>query len=104
MLGYTVSVSRQKDGGVSPANFNSPMGDFLAIWSPELLDLKWIQDVVRAGNGIDLGGDGYPCRFTIRAEKFLPVLKESPPIKIDKDAVANCRPDEWLLMEVWDQS
>lgn len=104
MLAYTVSAYRQKDGGASPANFSSPKGDFLAIWSPELLDLKWIQEVVRAGNGIDLGGNGYPCRLTVRAEHILPLLEEEPPREIDGGAVANCRPDEWLLIEVWDQS
>jgi hypothetical protein len=104
MLAYTVSVYRQKDGGASPANFDSPKGDYVAGWNPELLDHLWIQGVVQEGNGIDLGGNGYPFRLTVRAEHLLPILEETPPHYIEKDVVASCRPDEWLLIEVWDQS
>jgi hypothetical protein len=103
MLAFQVSVYRQQDGGASPATFDSPRGEHLTTLSPELTDHIWIQEVVRTGNGIDLGGNGYPFRLTVRAEHLLPILEEEPPL-IDKAAAANCRPDEWLLIEVWDQS
>ncbi len=104
MLAFTISLYRQPDGGASPAKLDSLKGDFLAVWSPELLDHYWIQGVVSRANGIDLGGNGYPFRLTAQAEHILPILKEEPPEKMDAAAVARCRPDEWLLIEVWDQS
>jgi hypothetical protein len=104
MLAYQVSVYRQQDGGASPATFSSPKGERLAVLSPELLDHKWMQEVVRAGNGIDLGGNGYPFRLTVTAGHLLPILEQDPPLGVDKAVAANCRPDEWLLIEVWDQS
>jgi hypothetical protein len=35
MLAYTVSVYRQKDGGASAANFDSPKGDYVKRGDPE---------------------------------------------------------------------
>jgi hypothetical protein len=69
-----------------------------------LLDHIWIQGVVEDGDGIDLGGNGYPFRLTVKAKHMLPILEETPPRYIEKAVVASCRPEEWLLIEVWEQS
>ena len=77
------------------------------------------------GKVIDLGGKGYPCRYTTTAEFLIPRITDRPPgarinwlreagdVITDKwegktaaggAAVAQCRLDEWLLVEAWDES
>jgi hypothetical protein len=42
MLGWHVSVYRQKEGGGSPATFESPEGARLAVWQADWDGLKWL--------------------------------------------------------------
>jgi len=86
--------------------------------------LDWLYQLVKAGNAIDLGGNGYPRRFTSTAEHLVPRISEKLPearhtwvydphdilwdkwegkAVIDCAAAERCRPDEWLLVEEWDQ-
>ncbi len=74
---------------------------------------------------IDLGGNGYPCWYTATAQQLIPFVMNEPPhahrvwgsgpydilgdgwegkTVIDSAAIADCRPDEWLLVEAWDES
>jgi hypothetical protein len=87
--------------------------------------LDWLNELVKAGKAIDLGGDGYPCRYTAIAEYLIPRIADMPPgaranwlreasdvitdqwegkTVVDGAAVSQCRPDEWLLVEAWDES
>lgn len=87
--------------------------------------LDWLNDLVKAGHAIDLGGTGYPLRFTATAARIVPRLAGEPPYAhhvwirevgdtvnekwagrtvIDGAVVAACHPDEWLLIETWDES
>jgi hypothetical protein len=71
------------------------------------------------------GGNGYLYRFTAVAESLIPQIANSPPgarenwlceagdvvtdnwegkTVVDGDAAILCRPDEWLLVEAWDES
>ena len=80
---------------------------------------------MKAGKAIDLGGNGYPCRFTATAEYLIPRIIDEPPgakptwssglhdiltekwegkTVLDRVACVACRPDEWLLIEAWDES
>jgi hypothetical protein len=61
MLGWHVSVYRQKDGGSSPATFPTPEGTRLAVWQTGIGGLDWLDELVKAGKAIDLGGNGYPA-------------------------------------------
>lgn len=125
MLGWHISIYRQADGGASPVTAESNRGPRLAVWQTGLGGLDWIQELVKAGKAFDLGGNGYPCRFTATAEHLIPRLDDGPPkarqiwafgehdvltekwegkTVIDRAASAVCRPDEWLLIEAWDES
>jgi hypothetical protein len=80
---------------------------------------------VKAGNAIDLGGDGYPVQFTAPSKYLIPQIGDSPPrankvwrrehfdfvtdewlgkTMIDSQVIARCNGDEWLVMVAWDES
>jgi hypothetical protein len=125
MLGWHISVYRQPDGGSTPAATQSPKGTRLAVWQTGLGGLDWLDALVKSGQAVDLGGSGYPCRYTAPAENLIPHIIETPPgaravwitgagdtvtdkwdgqTVIDRAAADACRPDEWLLVEAWDES
>jgi hypothetical protein len=109
-MGWDVTVYRQRDGDVSPATADSPAGQYLAEWHEGWLD--WLDKLVEAGKAIDLGGNGYPCRYTVIAEYLVPRIIEEDQHShkyfgkpaADLVAVAQCRPDEWLMVDAWDSS
>jgi hypothetical protein len=127
MLGWHVSVYRQPDGGHSPATFESPSGTRIAVWQAGWGGLNWLNALAKEGKVIDLDGNGYPSRYTARAEILVPyIVEEAFPAndtwiipegsvivdpsayvgktRVDKQGAQQCRPDEWLLVEVWDES
>jgi hypothetical protein len=125
MLGWHITVYRQTHGGASPATAESPPGKRLAVWQTGLGGLDWINELVKNGEAINLGGNGYPCRFTATAKHLIPAVINKPPgardawtcgesdvlteewegkTVIDRCAAAGCSPDEWLLVEAWDES
>lgn len=125
MLGWNIGVFRQTNGGASPATAESPEGARLAVWQTGLFGLDWIRELVATGKAIALGGNGYPCRYTATAENLIPWIIDKPPgaretwvceahdillerwegkTVIDRAEAAACRPDEWLLIEAWDES
>ena len=125
MRGWHISVHRQPDGGVTPARSESPMGSRLAVWQADVWGLDWVDELVKVEKAIDLGGDGYPLRYTALADYVFPQLRVDPPhargtwivpagdvilpgwagrTVIDNDAVRVCSPDESLLIEAWDES
>jgi hypothetical protein len=125
MLGWNISIFRQTDGGSSPATVESVRGTRLAVWQTGLRGLDWIDAFVKTGKAIDLGGNGYPNRYTAIAENLIPHILDEPPAAhltwvcekndvlsekwegktvIDRAVVATCRPDEWLMIEAWDES
>lgn len=125
MLGWHVSVYRQADGGASPATADSAPGTCLAVWQTGLGGLSWVGELVTAGKAVHLGGNGYPSRMTAPAQHLVPPIVDGPPnankywgygpgdiitekwkgkTVIDRDAIAECSPDEWLLVVAWDES
>jgi hypothetical protein len=125
MLGWHISIYRQTDEGKSPATFESPEGSRLAVWQAGVGGLDWLSKLIDEGKAISLGGSGYPYRFTATAAHLIPHFIESPPqahdkwllgagdivtdnwegkTVIDGNAATQCRPDEWLLVEAWDES
>jgi hypothetical protein len=126
MLGWNTSVYRQRYGKDSPATFESPKGERMAVWQTGMYGLRWIKDLAKAGVAIDLGGNGYPCRLTAPAKHILPQIRGgSPPeandvwgcdendtlleswvgkTKVETSVMAQCTDDEWLLIVAWDES
>lgn len=125
MLGWNISVFRQEGGGASPATFESPEGTRIAAWQTGWRGLEWLDDLVKEGKALDLGGTGYPCRYTATAQVLLPRVIDQPPgaranwvadagdvvnekwegtTAVNQAVAALCRPDEWLLVVAWDES
>jgi len=125
MLGWNIGVYKQRDDGASPATAQSQHGARLAVWQTGFGGLDWLEELVKTGQAINLGGNGYPCRYTATAENLIPRIIETPPASraawvyqkgdiitdkwegrtvVDREAAVNCRPDEWLLVEAWDES
>jgi hypothetical protein len=125
MLGWHISVYRQENGGSSPASFGALHGSRLAVWQTGLGGLDWIDELVREQKAIDLGGNGYPMEYTATAAHVLEQLRNGPPeakaawscgagdiilpgwagtTTKDPETIDACRPDEWLLIQAWDES
>ena len=125
MLGWHISIYRQTNDGTSPATAESAAGTRLAVWQTRDGGLNWIKELVKEGKATDLGGDGYPYRYTATAKDLSPRIIGGPPgarrvwasgegdiltdkwagrTVIDHAESAACRPDEWLLIEAWDES
>jgi hypothetical protein len=125
MLGWHISVFRQTDGGGSPAAADSKEGVRLAVWQTDVDGLGWLDELVKANQAIDLGGDGYPYYYTAQAKVLVPRILGGPPRArehwlldagdivtaawegktfIDRAAVEACAGEEWLLVVVWDES
>lgn len=113
MLGWQIGVYRLTDGGKGPAKLSSPAGTRLAAWETSVGGLDWLDELVTEGKALDIGGDGYPCRYTAQAEFLLPRILGQPPqarnsahmkTVVHESLIKECRFDEWLLVEAWDQS
>jgi len=125
MTGWHISIFRQADGGSSPARADSEEGIRLAVWQTGSEGLDWVDELVKNGHAINLGGNGYPRRYTARGEYLLPRIAGGPPearsvwecgehsvitskwtgkTVVDGAAADDCRPDEWLLVVAWDES
>jgi hypothetical protein len=124
-LGWHISVYRQQTDGSAPAAFGAPHGTRLAVWQAALGGLGWLDELVKLQKAIDLGGNGYPREYTAMVIHIVPRLRGDPPLakpvwtfdkgdiitrewlgKMTKDleAMDACRPDEWLIIQAWDES
>jgi len=96
-LGWHISVYRQQNDGSAPACFGASHGARLAVWQTGLFGRDWIDELVKAGNAIDLGGNAYPFEYTAMAAHIVPRLRGDPP-----DANAVWRFDSGdILTEKW---
>lgn len=125
MLGWYYCVFRQANGGKSPATPSSRLGSRVAEWQAGLSGTDWLEQLSASGNALSLGGDGYPLRFTLKAKTFLPYLTNGLPgaretwlrepgdivtekwkgkTTVQENVLDACGPDEWLMIEAWDES
>ena len=95
------------------------------MWQSRDGGLRWLRALVDRGDAICVQDGGYPSRYTARARHLLPPIETGPPLAratwirgekdvvtegwagktvIDQDVLAQCRPEEWLLVEAWDES
>lgn len=94
------------------------------------LGLKWIEQAASHDGGVVLSRNGYPNWYLIRAADLLPTIRSRGPYEppmyeyptwitgendvllpawlgkttVDDEAMNRCNPDEWLLVEAWDES
>jgi hypothetical protein len=125
MLGWDILVNRQIGGGASPATWQSQPGNLVATWREGLGGMEWLDELVKSGNALNLGGDGYPDRASAAAGALIRVITQDLPrlrgwtvvdkhgekvepgrrqIVINGDVIAACDDQEWLLIEAWDLS
>ena len=105
-MGWDISVIRShgSDQGI------------LASWQAGLTGTNWICELVAKGQAKDLGGNGYPWAFEMKAGVLVPILLSGPPeargpsvffgggIQIDIERLQTLPADEPLRIEAWDQS
>lgn len=125
MLGWMITVNRQADGGASPAVRDSVAGDLVAQWQGGLDAIDWLRDLTETGDAVDLGGNGYPFLMTAKASAVLHVIESGPPYEnkrwkhdvgdiltprwvgrtvFDPEVAQTCVSDEWLMIEIYDES
>jgi len=115
MLGWAVFVHRVA---------NPDSNDLIVHWQTGVFGLEWLDQLVKDGKAQDLGGNGYPDRYTVTAGILFPLIAtglpaHSSPLVIGDDYVlpqgwngsivwkqdpARCKPDDVLFLEAWDQS
>jgi hypothetical protein len=99
-------------------------GDRIAAWQSGIAGLRWIDELVKSGAAIAASTDGCPSVFYAKAVDVVPRLDAPPKARriwlsgpddilteewagrtvVDQGAAATCTPDEWLLIEAWDES
>lgn len=79
-LGFLFYVLRQENGGASPPDKPWERSDKpLLLWECcefGKYDIHWMDDIVKAGQAIDLGGNGYPYFYSIQTKRLIPMLLE----------------------------
>jgi hypothetical protein len=125
MLGWHIAVFRQADGGAAPATAESAMGTRIAVWQSGVKGVVWLRNLIEDGEAIQLLGGGYPDLLTTTAAHLLSRILDGPPearfhwalsshdlitdnwegrTLLDHAALEDCRPDEWLLVVIFDES
>lgn len=129
MIGWRINVYRLKDpgllvgqsffwirlrekGGRERLRASVTLGDTLATWAGGVGATDWLEHLRIDGHVIEgpLMG-GYPVSYFGKARHVVPVILSGPPGErwpmdgdIDAEALVLCSPDDWLLVEAWDQS
>ena len=80
MLGFEVMIWR--DG---KERLPEPWKHCVARWETGVGGLRWLDERGEAGGVLDLGGDGYPLRYRIRAGVFAKVPARGVPRNGGKD-------------------
>jgi hypothetical protein len=125
MLGWHVYITRIADGGTLPAKVDAPQGILIAHWETGLEGLRWFDELVKSNKAIDLGGNGYPSRYTAQSRFLLPRILAGPPDArpgalvtadsretplgdgatfIESLRIRSVKDEEWLLVDAWDLS
>ena len=121
MLGFDVMIWREHEANNKPY----PSKWCVARWETGVRGLDWLEALVPAGDVKDLGGNGYPIYYRIRAGTLARMLEQGLPSnnspgvigddyvlprgyngKLEWDAakLQACAEDEWLVVEAWDMS
>jgi hypothetical protein len=125
MLGFHISIYKLQNGAQPVSSALASKGVRLAVWQSGIGGLHWLDGLVKKGVAISLGGDGYPTAYTARIKHLRPAIFKGPleanavwgcdpgdiltdgwcgTTTIDQKALGACSPDEWVLVEAWDES
>ena len=124
MLGWDISIIRQEAESELPALWESRRGEYLGGWRAHVHGWRWLDELEAHGQAIKLGGCGYPYRFTLTVAALLPIISSDdpsvlPPYTRDlyggafetldttwplAREISKLPADEWLIIEIWDQS
>jgi len=124
MLGWQIFIDRYLPDKSLEEAMRTPETTLVA-WQTRIGGLDWLNQLVKEGKAVDLGGNGYPCLYTSVAKYVLPRISSGPPIhdgsivvgddyvlpsgwsgqlEIHAKRIAQCTPDEKLIIEAWDLS
>lgn len=124
MLGWNIAVYRLKSKNIIPSS-STELGKRLAVWQTGLGGLDWLDGLVKENKALDLGGNGYPNRYVAQALNIISSIKDKPPLAkdvwssdegdillddwagktvLDNKEMLDCMPEEWLLIEAFDES
>jgi hypothetical protein len=122
MLGFGISVFRKGD---EKAHIDKIKDLMLAEWETSVAGLDWLDELVKQNKAVDLGGNGYPLRYSVTAGVLFPILKaglpghNSPPVigddymlprgwngklRLNEEKFLACPIGETLIVEAWDLS
>lgn len=127
MNGWMFRVHRKPIDLFTPDIGDRLDGPPLAVWQADSEGLDWIDDLVGTGQvSLIWNGHGYPNRYTAPSKYICPILLAGPPhardiwaigegetvvgpisrlgSRINREAIEACAPEEWLVIEVWDES
>ncbi len=112
--------------GANSAPFEAPLkGQLVASWTTSVGGTRWLDRLVESGHAVDLGGNGYPCRWVLGIGTLLKVLRsgtprgEASPVvgddyylpanwsgknRLELEQLQSADPLELLIVEAWDQS
>ncbi len=121
MLGWDIIIFREGGTGA----WNDP--GRVVSWQAGFNGMDWLETMVKEGRAESLPTDnpGYPYRFAALWKELLPELLrqptpyDGPPVigedyfmprgwkgelRINREALALCQPEDRMLINVWDQS
>lgn len=111
MPGWIISVYRQQNYGLEPANSGAEQGVCVATWHTGLGGTDWIDLLVKRKNAISLSGECLMFEYTAKAKYLRSELLSGPPhinmmsgYTKNTEALEACDKNEWLLIQVWDDS
>ena len=123
VLGWEVIVQRKVSDRTVPATADEERGDLAVRWRADVPGVRWIEELCEAGEGVDLGGDWYPARFSLPARHLRGILEgELPPhcktrahpqwppdrmvpaLDLFPEVAGQVGESEWLLLTVFDTS
>jgi len=123
MLGWHITICRTQEKEVPPV-FGYKTTEDIAVWQAGLSGMDWIEELVKKGDAIALGGNGYPFEFAAKAKHVLAAIANPPHANkhwlfdpedvllpgwigtttIRHEKVELTDKEEWLHIRIWDES